>query len=80
MHRGGSSQEAGGALIKSTNTMKVYELDGKETRIGEAPEIVVESHWNKPTMIVLVVGGMRYTVFAPDLEAALKNAQNTSRH
>ena len=43
-------------------------------------EIIVESHWNDPCMVVLKIGNIdAITVLAADLENAIKNVKNSGR-
>ncbi len=70
----------GGSVIKVTNEIRVYEIDNKETTGRLQPRIEVESHWNRPDFIKLVLDGKSYTVVASDLTAAIRNAANTARH
>ena len=62
--------------IKSENRINVYELDGKDVSMGDPIEIVVKNHWNQRHMIVLVVGGIKYTVEAAALKKGIENSIN----
>lgn len=53
-------------------TIKVYEIDGSDTKLIDGPTIKVESHWNDGDRITLVVDGKRHTVIADDLEEAMQ--------
>jgi len=65
-------------VIKVTSDVPIYEVDGEETQTGPGPNLTVESHWNHRDRVVLVVDNHRYTVLAHDVEAAVKNAQNSA--
>ncbi len=67
-------------MIKVRNEVTVYETNGRETSGCPLPAIAVESHWNRDSMVVLMVGGQKVTVSARDLQAAIANATNVSRH
>lgn len=74
-------------MIKSTNEVDIYEVDGKEDKDKfPHPKLEVVSHWNWETFVVLVIPAIgeaperMITVKARDLEAAIKNAQNINRH
>jgi len=71
--------ERGGVVITVVNTLKLYEVDGIETRPVEPPSVRIESHWNNSNLVVLIVGDKRYTLVARDLMAAIGNATNTGR-
>jgi len=67
-------------MIKVTNEVKVHDSEGKTL---EPPYLSIQicSHWNRNEMVVLVTpDGAKLTVFARDLEAAIKNATNNVRH
>lgn len=66
-------------MITVVNTIKIYEVDGTETRLIEPPSIRIESHWNRSELVVFVVGENRYTLVARDVTAAIANATNTGR-
>jgi hypothetical protein len=66
-------------MIKVRNEVTVYEIDGKETSVP-SPVIVVCSHWNRDSLVVLESDGMRLTVSARDLLEAVANATNSGRH
>jgi hypothetical protein len=63
-------------MIKVSNAISVYEVDGKEA-ISDGPTIEVRSHWSRQSMVVLKVNGQSLTVIATDLEAAIRNATNS---
>lgn len=59
--------------IKVTNEIANYDEPRKT-------DVRIHSHWNEPQKVILeFVGGEKRTVLAKDLEAAIKNAQNTVR-
>ncbi len=66
-------------MITVQNTIKLYEVDGVETRPIEPPSIRVDSHWNRNDMVVLLVDGKSYSVVAKALIAAVNNATNTAK-
>lgn len=43
------------------------------------PLVLVRSHWNRNSMIVIEIGDIEVTVIAEDLKAAIDNATNTKR-
>lgn len=65
--------------MKVTNEIKIYEVDGTDTKPIEGPTLLVESHWNNRDMVVLVVGGHKWTLVRRELDAAVANATNTGR-
>lgn len=66
-------------MIKVANEITLYETDGKETSGCPLPIMIVRSHWNRNTLVVLEIAGERVTVCARDLLAAVANATNVSR-
>lgn len=54
----------------------------QEDSVGEyeADEVLIESHWNRPELVRLVIDGKVAVVSARDLIAAVKNATNTARY
>ncbi len=66
-------------VIKVSNAVTVYEVDGTERNDVPPPTITVESHWNRNTLVVLQANGKRLTVSADDIMAAIRNATNTAR-
>jgi len=73
-------------MIKSSNEVQIYEINGKEVRttVGQQhPVIQVGSHWNMDSMVVIQWhgdSGEKITVNATDLKKAIENATNTNRH
>ena len=68
-------------MIKVSNSVKVYEVDGKEIKSLDYPQIKVDSHWNRNEFIVLQSeDGKKYTVCSRDLIAAIENATNINRY
>lgn len=66
-------------MIKVTCEIPVYEVDGQAPAMS-GPGLAVRSHWNDPRMVVIETpNGEKVTVVARDLEAAIRNATNTSR-
>ena len=66
-------------MIKSTNLVPIYEIDGSAAAPVHGPALVVESHWNMMDRVVLVVEGKKFTVIKADIIAAIDNATNTAR-
>ena len=67
-------------MIKVTNEIKIYEIDDQELKsISNAQPLIVKSHWNNDNVVVLEIGGVKYTVVAKDLKAAIDNATNIAR-
>lgn len=64
-------------MIKVSNEVKVYEVDGSEHVGLNEPTITVRSHWNRSSLVVIEAGGRELTVLAVDLKAAIDNAGNT---
>lgn len=70
-------------MIKSVNTVKIYEVDDKECMVGGDLSLQVESHWNRDEFVVLRSDdalSMKITVLRRDLEAAIKNATNIAKY
>lgn len=67
-------------MIKVMSRVKIYEIDGSENN-EESKEIKIHSHWNRNEMVDIELPGFKkLTVSANDLEAAIKNARNSSRY
>lgn len=62
--------------IDVTSKVKVYEIDGLETKPLENINIEVHNHWNITDFVVLTVDGKQYTVLADQLHRAIQNATN----
>lgn len=67
-------------MIKVSNEVPVYEIDGTATSGIPQPTIGVGSHWNRDNFVVLTVDGKKITVCARDLKAAVDNSTNSVRH
>lgn len=66
-------------MVEVRNIVKCYDLERQNARKEE--EIIIESHWNEPSKVVIELGnGDRITVVADDLLAAIKNATNINRY
>ena len=63
-------------MIDVINEVKIYEIDGKDTKFPSETKLKVESHWNYRNFVVLKFKDMCITVPADDLLAAIKNATN----
>ncbi len=49
------------------------QINGKDIRVGDDVEIVVEPEWNNSARVVVTVpGGSRYTISRQELQAALQ--------
>jgi hypothetical protein len=64
-------------MIEVTNVIRAF----PETNEGTSGinSIMVKSHWNDPTKIVILVEGCSITVQTSDLIAAIHNSANTAR-
>jgi len=67
------------AMIKVSNKVPIYEVNGKEVNYIDESKLVVESHWNENDKVVLKFGRRNITVVARDLTSAIDNATNTRR-
>lgn len=63
-------------MIKVRNEVTIYEKEGKDATGCPLPTIEVVSHWNRDSLVVLIIDGARVTVSARDLQAAIVNATN----
>lgn len=61
--------------IDVESKVRVYEVDGKETKLDK-PIIKVLSHWNWTDRIVLEIDDKKYCVLEKDLLRAIENAKN----
>jgi len=66
-------------VIKVSNDITVYEIDGKETSGVPLPKMSLVSHWNRAELIILIIDDKCVTVTARDLRAAIDNATNVNR-
>lgn len=57
------------------NEIEVYEHNGTKTMFGQQ-SMRVHSHWNDSDMVVVEVGGEKYTVVGAELERCIRNARN----
>lgn len=64
--------------IKSTNTLKIYEINGEGEKV-EQQCLTVKNHWNRRELVVLEYQGEEITMDASDLMEAIQNAQNCHR-
>lgn len=68
-------------MIKVRSEMDIFEVDGKKPEDYPPPKLVIESHWNCPNRVVVVLpDGKRFTVIVSDLDAAIRNATNSNRY
>ena len=56
--------------------VKIYEVNGEESRAVGGPSLMVRSHWNRGSMVVLVIDGKEYTVHGSDFARAIEKAEN----
>lgn len=67
-------------MLKVESKVPIYEINGQETEDSDGQVIVVTSHWNRQSMVVIEVnGGRKATVLAADLEAAITNATRVGK-
>lgn len=68
-------------MIKVSSEVIIYEIDGKEVKIGTNKVLLIESHWNKPDFVNITLPGFDpITISARDLKVAIENAQNANRY
>lgn len=60
--------------MKTVNEIDIYEVDGSETAFKDRQKLHISNHWNMGSMVVLWIDSVKYTVYAPDLERAIKNS------
>lgn len=60
-------------MIEVSCIVKIYDQEPKEE------DLLVHNHWNRSEMVVIEVGGRRYTVSANDMKAAIDNCKNINR-
>ena len=60
--------------MKIAIDLTVYELDDEDLTV-DRPDFAISSHWNRDNLVVISVGGHRYTLSAEDLIKATKRAQ-----
>ena len=63
-------------MINVKSSVKIYEINGEQDDSGA--KMSVENHWAQKDMVVISIGGNKYTVSARDLEAAIYNGINTN--
>ena len=63
-------------MIHVENKIRVYEIDGEVCEGADQPYVIVKSHWNLDTRVVLLVGDSEVTVVGSDLRKAIENATN----
>ena len=66
-------------MMKVINEIKIYEIDGKETKSVENSYLEITSHWNYKELVCIRCFGKEITVAKEDLEKAIQNATNVSR-
>ena len=68
-------------MIKATNEIQCYEINGEDAPMVDVPRLIIESHWNSPDRVVIKLpDGGSFTVLVRDIEAAIRNASNSSRY
>lgn len=68
-------------MIKVTNTLRTYDKPNDLSETTSYPRtITIESHWNDPNLIIININEIKVTVALKDVQSALQNATNTSRH
>ena len=68
-------------MLKVTNALDVYEIDGQRPESGKArPTLDIMSHWVDHYMVVLVVDGHAYKVHGKELVLAVENAMNWKQY
>jgi hypothetical protein len=64
-------------MIEVSNIIRAYpEISEGSSGVNS---IIIKSHWECDTKIVLLVEGVSVTVLAKDLIASIQNAQNSAR-
>lgn len=63
-------------MIVVTNDLRIYEVDGEPVSGLNSPIMEVTSHYADDAKVVLIVGGVKYTLLANDLQVAIENATN----
>jgi len=59
--------------LKVSVEVDIYEIDGREVK----GYIMVHSHWNQDTKVILEINGKKYTVLAGEFKKAIENTTNT---
>lgn len=63
--------------MKSINTIKIYEVNGKETGISSGLELEVKNHSIRKDFVVIKTSSSEeITISAEELRKAVRNAQN----
>lgn len=58
--------------VDATASVKIYEKDGEDVRVGdEDAKLMVKSHWNISTFVILRFGKRELTVVGDDLTCAI---------
>ena len=63
-------------MIDVVNEVKIYEINGEDTKCPFETRLKVISHWNSHNFVVLNFKDTCITVTADDLLTAIKNATN----
>jgi len=67
--------------MKITTEIDLFEIDGEQTKVP-IPTLVVKNHElsSRSAIVVISVGGHRYSVEATELRQAIENATNIRRY
>jgi|TARA_B110000908_G_C10130377_1_gene391900 light-regulated signal transduction histidine kinase (bacteriophytochrome) len=63
--------------IKTSSTIKVFEENNTEIKVGQSKELQVKSHRHYSTLVILEYEDEAITVSADALRKAITNATNT---
>jgi hypothetical protein len=66
-------------MIKVSNEVPLYEVNGSDVGVLKEGPLIVEAHWNRCEFVRIKHGDLDVTVCAKDILAAIANATNTSR-
>jgi len=64
--------------VDTESKVHIYEIDGKETKVGDKKHLHVRNVWNKKNLVEIQIGenGERIVVHYRELEKAINNAIN----
>lgn len=60
--------------------VKIYELNGVDTKLGEKTTLSILNVWNKSKCVIIELNGKRAQVNADDLRKAIDNATNNKKY
>lgn len=66
--------------MKVRCTLRIVEINGKSTPAFNPPELTVDSHQVRSSLVVIHAGNKKLTVKASELRAAIANATRVPRH